>query len=382
MRLQHLRLHQFRAHSATEVDFGSKINFIFGPNGAGKTNLLEAVHYLCLSKSFLATSDRYAVQQGASHFEVEGQFAGDNQRDLTVRLAYVPREGKRIFVNGAPLERLSEIVGRVPVVSFSPGDQALTAEGPDERRRFLDNIISQARGAYLEDRIDYRRTVKQRNELLSQIGRSSSPSDARVLASWDANLVSLGSKLIYQRHQFLLAFSTYLQEAYQKIEAVAERPAITYDTITEVDEDTSRADIEAAYREELDRVAERERHRGITLVGPHRDELVFKLDDLEVRRYASQGQHRTFGMALKLAKYFYLQDRLNEPPLFLLDDVFDPLDPERSQVFLELLQSEAIGQSFVTATNPERFNRLVTLDGPTHRVLRVENGCVTDAAPA
>ncbi len=382
MQLNHLRLLTFRAHNATEVDFAPGINFIFGSNGAGKTNLLEAIHYLCLTKSFVASSDRYVLQQGAPHFEVEGQFSGTRRSELRVRLAYVPGEGKRVFVNGAPLERLSEIVGMLPVVSFSPDDQALTAEGPDERRRFLDNIISQAKAAYLEDRIQYRRTMKQRNELLSQIGRSSSPANARVLASWDAELVRLGSRVIHMRHQFLLDFATFLAEAYGRIEDVAERPTITYDTIVPLSPDTTRADIEQAYRDELDRVADNERRRGLTLIGPHRDELVFELNGLEVRRYASQGQHRTFGMALKLAKYFYLYERLDEAPLFLLDDVFDPLDPERSEAFLTLLESDAIGQSFVTATHPKRFAEMVSLDAPDHRVIQVEAGQVVTPAAA
>jgi len=382
MQLNHLRLLSFRAHDATEVAFAPGINFVFGSNGAGKTNLLEAIHYLCLTKSFVASSDRYVLQQGAPHFEVEGQFTGMRRSELRVRLAYMPGEGKRVFVNGAPLERLSEIVGMLPVVSFSPDDQALTAEGPDERRRFLDNIISQAKAAYLEDRIQYRRTLKQRNELLSQIGRSSSPANARVLASWDAELVRLGSRVIHMRHQFLLDFATFLAEAYGRIEAVAERPTITYDTIADLTPETTREDIEQAYHDELERMAESERRRGITLIGPHRDELVFKLNDLEVRRYASQGQHRTFGMALKLAKYFYLYERLDEAPLFLLDDVFDPLDPERSKAFLTLLESSAIGQSFVTATHPKRFADLVSLDAPSHRVIKVDGGKVVAPATA
>lgn len=382
MVLTSLHVHSFRAHSDTRVQFAPKVNLLVGPNGAGKTNLLEAVHYLCLTKSFTATSDRYAVRKGARYFQLEGQFRGVQRSELDVRLAYMPGEGKRAFVNDAPLERLSELVGMLPVVVLSPGDHELTAGGPSERRRFLNNIMSQARPVYLDDLLKYRRTVRQRNELLKQARKSGRPPREEVIASWNAELLSLGSRIIHARHRFLKEFAGYLEEAYTRMEAVAEHPTITYDTIADLDEEADLEAIRAIYDETLERKARQEYKRGTTVVGPHRDELVFELDELEVRRYASQGQHRTFGMALKLAKYFYLKERLDEPPLFLLDDAFDPLDPERTRVVLELLQSEAIGQSLLTSTHAEPFSGLVPFDAPDHRLLQVENGEVTSPLPA
>ena len=166
MRLRSLRLLSFRAHDETDVTFAPGVNLIYGPNGSGKTNLLEAIHYLCLSKSFLTSQDPHALRQGCPFFEVEGRFEGEQRPEFTARLVYVPEEGKRIFVNKAPLERLSEVVGMLPVVVFSPADGALTAGGPDERRKFLDNTLSQARPVYLDDLLKYRRALKQRNALL------------------------------------------------------------------------------------------------------------------------------------------------------------------------------------------------------------------------
>src|SRR5690606_535065 len=129
----------------TRLEFAPGVNLLYGPNGAGKTNVLEAIHYLCLTKSFLTGQDNYAIQRGASFFEVEGQFEGERRADLRVRLAYVPEEGKRVFLNGAPAERLADLVGVLPVVVFSPEDQVLTSGGPEERRRFLNNILSQSK---------------------------------------------------------------------------------------------------------------------------------------------------------------------------------------------------------------------------------------------
>lgn len=371
MVLRSLRLRSFRAHAATDVSFAPGVNLLHGPNGAGKTNVLEAIHYLCLTKSFTATRDRYAIRKEAPYFELEGTFAGLRRSETTVRLVYMPGEGKKIFVNGAPLERLAEIVGRLPVVVFSPEDYDLTAGGPKERRRFLNNILSQAHPAYLDDTMTYRRARRQRNEVLRQYkSRAQSPPPA-VLEPWTEKVVTLGSRVIQRRLQFLETFRTYLADAYERIEAVAERPSIAYDGIDDLAPDASVESIATTFREVLARRSDAERQRGTTLAGPQRDELVFCLDDLEVRRYGSQGQHRTFGMALKLAQYFYLRDRLDEPPLLLLDDAFGKLDAERTDVFLGLLQSDAIGQSFITATRRASFEAAVSFANAANRSLHV-----------
>ena len=376
MILRSVRLFAFRAHAETTVPFAPKVNLLHGPNGAGKTNILEAVHYLCLSKSFIASKDTYALRKTCPYFEVEGSFEGEQRHEVQVRLVYVPAEGKRLFVNGAPLERLSQIVGLLPVVVFSPEDQALTAGGPEERRRFLNNIMSQARPVYLDDLLKYRRTLRQRNELLMQYRRAPRTVEPSLMASWDAELVALGSRVVAARLRFLNEFSGFLEEAYRRIEAVSEKPTIDYKTIAPLEQDADEAVVAEAYRERLDRIARRERELGRTLVGPHRDELVFRLDDFEVRRYASQGQHRTFGMAMKLAQYFYLYDRLEEAPILLLDDVFDTLDAQRTGAFLNLLQSEAVGQSLITAAQRTLFNGLIAFEQPEHQVAQVVAGAV------
>ncbi len=382
MILRSVRLFAFRAHAETTVPFAPKVNLLHGPNGAGKTNILEAIHYLCLSKSFIASKDTYVLRKSCPYFEVEGLFEGEQRHEMKVRLVYVPAEGKRLFVNGAPLERLSQIVGVLPVVVFSPEDQALTAGGPEERRRFLNNIMSQARPVYLDDLLKYRRTLRQRSELLSQYRRAPHRVDPSLMASWDAELVALGSRVVAARLRFLEEFSGFLEEAYRRIEAVAEKPTINYQTLAPLPPDADEAAVAEVYRERLTRVARRERELGRTLAGPHRDELVFRLDNLEVRRYASQGQHRTFGMAMKLAQYFYLYDRLEEAPILLLDDVFDTLDAQRTGAFLELLQSQAVGQSLITAAQRAIFNGMIPFEQPEHQVAQVVAGAVQNGIEA
>jgi DNA replication and repair protein RecF len=374
MTLDSLRIRSFRAHKHTEVEFAPKVNVLVGANGVGKTNTLEAIHYLCLTKSFVATNDTYAVRQEAPYFELEGTFTGVRSRPMTAKLVYVPHEGKQVFVNDAPLDRLADIVGRLPVVVFSPEDHALTAEGPDERRRFLNNILSQAHPAYMNTLMKYRRARKQRNELLRQYRKKNTPPPEALLAPWTQKLVQLGSQVVARRQTFLHTFTDYLRDAYERIEAVAEEPTIEYDTFADLPTDTE-GDAEAladAFRTRLAEKQDHEYRRGTTLVGPQRDELIFRLNDLEVRRYASQGQHRTFAMALKLAQYFYLSDTLERHPLLLLDDAFGKLDTERTNVFMHLLQSDDIGQSFITATRAEPFVNTVPFNRGNHRLFKVD----------
>jgi DNA replication and repair protein RecF len=385
MILHTLRLRSFRAHAETELTLAPSVNLLYGPNGAGKTNVLEAVHYLCLTKSFTASRDRYAVRTEAPYFEVEGVFEGVRQKPMEVRLAYVPGEGKSAFVNGAELDRLADIVGVLPVVVFSPEDYDLTAGGPSERRRFVNNILSQARPVYMDDLLTYRRARRQRNEVLRSYKKRPAPPPDELLAPWTEELVTLGSRIVHRRQQFLQDFAEYLTAAYDRIEAVAERPSIEYDTIADLPPDAAVEDVEALFREALDQKTHSERDRGTTLVGPQRDELVFRLDDLEVRRYGSQGQHRTFAMALKVAQYFYLDDRSDTAPLLLLDDAFAELDAQRTTVFLDLLRSDAVGQSLITATGRDRFDAALDFGREEHRALSVERrdgaAHVAEAAP-
>lgn len=374
MVLQSLRIVSFRAHRETRVELAPGVNVFYGPNGAGKTNILEAIHYLCLTKSFLATQDTYALQNGATFFEVEGLFSGTQRSHVRARMVFSAGEGKRVFVNGAPLERLSEIAGQFPVVVAAPGDHALTSDGPEVRRRFMDNILSQARPVYLDDLLNYRRALKQRNGLLQRYRRSTMPTG--LLASWDAELVQLGSRVIYGRLRFIRAFSSFMAEAYTLIEAVGERPEVHYETIAALETIQKVDDIVPLFADKLDRVSRRERELGRTLAGPHHDELVFRLNDLEVRRYASQGQHRLFGLALRLAQYFYLKQQLGEEPILLLDDLFGSLDGRRTDIVLTLLTEGAVGQSIITATGDAPFTNRISFDLPAHRIQYVEQGRV------
>lgn len=373
MVLTSLSLRGFRAHEHSEVAPGPGLNLIYGPNGAGKTNLLEAIHYLALGKSFLASKDSYALRFSAPYFDLKGTFERPGKPPFEIRVVFKPDEGKRVFVNGAPLERLADLVGRIPVVVFAPVDQSLTDGPPEERRRFLDNTLSQAKPAYLTMLLKYRRTVKQRNAVLSS-GRSVRP---EILAPWNEELLRAGVHISMARAAFVSAFATRLDQAWGMIESIGERPTLEYNAFaTDVDWE-DRQSVEAAFRSRMQRSFAAERSMRRTLVGPHRDDVTFRLNEVEVRRYASQGQHRTFGMALKLAKYFYLQDVTERKPILLLDDVFGDLDRHRASVFLDLLRADEMGQSILTTADESHFRSVIEFDGHRNRTIRVHGGKVT-----
>jgi DNA replication and repair protein RecF len=374
MHVRSVRLSQFRAHEDSRVSFGSGVTLLYGPNGAGKTNVLEALHYCCLARSFITTSDQYALRRGAEHMEVEADVSFRTRSDATVRFVLVPQEGKRVLVNGSHLERLVDVVGRFPVVAISPDDHRITDGGPDERRRFLDMILCQEKPRYLEALVRYRRVLRQRNEVLARSRSMPGSTLDSLLAPWDAELVLQGSRLTWYRMQFLGRFDPYLDEAFGRIESVAERPRIAYRGFARLEASAGEDEIADLFQEMLEERGPAERERGLTLVGPHRDELVLRLNDLEVRRYASHGQHRTFVLALRLAQYFYLRDTTGETPLLLMDDVFDNLDPDRIRIFAGLLTSEDAGQAIVTAARGDIFGEAVRFDGDAHRAIRIEEG--------
>ncbi len=372
MRLRRLSLTQFRAHHGSEIQAAPGVNLLVGPNGAGKTNALEALAYLCLGKSFLGASDTNVVRRGDPYFVVEGDFEGDEHPDVAIRVAMVPGEGKRAFANGAPLDRISALVGRVPVVILSPADRDLTAGGPSERRRLLDVTLSQTYPVYLDDLLKYRRALKQKNALLQQLRRGSAVAPGTTDA-WDEELAVLGGRIVERRRTFLDGFSELLAEAHRLLGTPGSEPELDYRPSSK---DASPTDTDSL-RRELARTRRHSVRLGRTLTGPHLDEVLFTLDGFDVRPYASQGQHRTFALAVRIAQALFLREGTGESPILLLDDVFGPLDPDRTRVVLDMLSAQTLGQSFVTAARSEPFEGVVPFDLDDHASFHVEHGAVT-----
>lgn len=373
MRITQVRLQNFRNHVDTHVDWAPHMNVIVGPNGAGKTNLIDAIHYLCMSRSFVSSSDMYVVNQEATFFMVKGHFEGNIRSSFDVSCSYSRGEGKKIFVNDSPLDRLSDLIGMVPVVILTPDDKKLTSEGPSERRSFIDSFISQISPRYLKDLIDYRKARKQRNRLLQEF-RGSREVLLAYLEPWNIQLIEYGSRIIAKRTEVLNQFQDYLAAEYEMISGMRHKPQLEYQTICEPSECVET--VEVRYKEELEKSLDHEIEREVTIIGPHRDEIVFYLNDVELRKFGSQGQHRLFALALKLAQLFYFSEELDDLPIFLLDDVFGDLDAQRTEVLLRALIEHA-GQTFITAANPIPFSKYMSFDGGKNHRYRIENGSIS-----
>lgn len=370
MLISHLELLNFRNHKENEVDWAPHLNVIIGPNGAGKTSLIDAIHYLCMSRSFVSSSDMYVTHQGESYFMLKGNFEGEIRSEFEVSCSYSRGEGKKIFVNDGPLDRLSDLIGMVPVVVLSPDDKKLTVDGPAERRSFLDSFISQISYGYLRDLIDYRRIRKQRNTLL-QTYRNAHQMLEMYLEPWDKQIVEVGSRIVAKRFEVLEKFKEYLAKDYAMISGMNLTTNLEYQTFCEGSIEPK--EIEKKYYEELKKNHEKELEREQTLVGPHRDEVVFYLDEFELRRFGSQGQHRLFALSLKLAQLHYYSDELDDLPIFMLDDVFGDLDLNKTEILLKALQ-EHKGQTFITAANPIPFENYVHFDGEKNKFFKVQQG--------
>lgn len=365
-----LSLKNFRNHSSTQIEWGKRLNIITGPNGAGKTNLIDAIHYLCMSRSFASTSDQYVIRSGEREFQVNGFFEGTIRSGFKVTCTYSRGDGKNIQVNDSPLDKLSDLIGMVPVVVLSPDDKKLTSDGPAERRSFLDAFISQLSKLYLKDLIEFRRVVKQRNALLSNQSLSLSTLEA-LIDPWNEQLIQLGSSITFKRAQVLRSFSSYLDLGYETIAGIGHKPGIEYKS--SVHDTTSLESIQNEFSQIVRADLARERERQLTLNGPHRDDILFYLNDMELRKFGSQGQHRLFALALKLAQRSYYEHELDDLPIFLLDDVFGDLDPHKTGVLIEMLRQQN-GQTFITAANKNLFTNFVEPNEHEIHYYQVETG--------
>jgi DNA replication and repair protein RecF len=375
MLIKRLELLNFRNHQKNEVEWTPHLNVITGPNGAGKTSLIDAIHYLCMSRSFVSNSDMYVTHKGDSYFMLKGWFEGQIRSEFQVSCSYSRGDGKKIFVNDGPLDRLSDLIGIVPVVVLSPDDKKLTLEGPAERRSFLDSFISQISKNYLRDLIDYRRIRKQRNTLLQDYRGARSVLEM-YLEPWNKQLVETGSRIVAKRFEVLENFKDYLDKDYAMISGMNLTTGLEYQTFCEPSVDPE--EVMEQYYEELYKNQDKEMEREQTLIGPHRDEVVFYLDDFELRRFGSQGQHRLFALSLKLAQLHYYSDELDDLPIFMLDDVFGDLDPHKTEILLKALQ-EHKGQTFITSANPVPFEDYVDFDGTKNSFYKIKDAVIVSS---
>lgn len=374
-----LTLTHFRNHLSTAISgFASGVNVIAGPNGAGKTSILEALSVASLSKSFTGSADLSLVSSGERSYTIQSEFESSLGVGLHVGVEYHvgPPAKKTIHLNNDRLRSSSQLVGEIPIVALSPDNKVITGGAPDERRRFLNLVLSQSSKKYLEDEIEYRKALRQRNSLLADAVKrgTSYESFKETLAPWTQMLIKFAVPIMLRRAEFIEEFRPFLLASYTKLSGGKEEPSFHY-APTHIGDWNGDRDFEAMLRKRFDERQREEFRRGTTLVGPHRDDMLIMIDpDRTARDYASQGQHKTLLVAMKLAEFDYLREATRETPILLLDDVFSELDSTRTQRLLEFIASDEFGQTFISSTTRESFDGMIDFSGDKNRMFVVESG--------
>jgi DNA replication and repair protein RecF len=366
MILTSIKLKNFRCHKDVFFEFSENLNYIVGGNGQGKTAILEAIYYLCTTKSHNTSSDSEALSFGEEIFEIQGKFR--NLVNDDVRVFYSSSDNKKNYLqNGKLKHRLSEVIGNYPIVLLTPADHSITLGYPADRRKFIDSIYCQSSAAYLTCLLDYNKTVRQRTSLLNTLKENRSKNTTE-LDAWTQKLLQTGTELINYRKKFFNEFEPFVIEAYRDILFNGEVPVLKYFYLGGYDGEN----IKERFENLLEEKREDELRRCSCLVGPHKDDFIFEIDATNLRTFGSQGQHKTFQVALRFSEFFYLKEKTGKTPIFLLDDVFGELDTERSVRISENLRK--VGQTFITLTD---FTNLSFLSRRKNDVvIRIDKGCI------
>ncbi len=361
MFLKQLSLVNFKNYSEFEAKFSEKINCFVGNNGIGKTNLLDALHYLSFCKSYFNSTDSQNIKHEEGFFVIQGQY--EKFGETSEVYCGLKRNQKKIFKkNKREYERFSEHIGQYPLVMISPADSELINGGSELRRKFLDGIISQYDKVYLDNLISYNQVLKQRNALLKHFSESRS-FDSETLDIIDDQLTIYGKSVIEIRTSFLKQFIPLFNFYYQFISDNNEAVALQYEnSLGEKD-----------FKTGLMIALPKDRMLHYTGVGPHKDDLDFTLNDFSLRKYASQGQQKSYLLALKLAQFEFIKEQKNTKPLLLLDDVYDKLDEQRFTKLLEMVSGDKFGQVFITDTHPDRMNDLLNKKQIEHKIFLVNS---------
>lgn len=364
MTLNELHIINFKNIREADLTFADKLNCFVGLNGQGKTNLLDALYYLSFTKSAFNTIDSQNILHDAEFAMIQGVYSADSDQDETMQVTCGIRRGqkKQFRCGKKDYQRMLDHIGRIPLVMVSPEDSQLIAEGSDERRRFMDVVIGQTDRTYLEHLNLYNALVKQRNALLKQYGDSDQRSIPEELFEViEMQMVPHAMYIFTQRKAFVEAFVPLFAALYKTIAEVEEMPQLTYRSQL-FDRDLGEA---------LQRTRQRDLILGWTSQGVHKDELEMQLGDYPLRRVGSQGQQKTYLIAMKLAQALYLSSEQSavssRKPILLLDDIFDKLDATRVARIVNLVRGEQFGQIFLTDTDRQHLTDIVrpigTIDG-------------------
>jgi DNA replication and repair protein RecF len=358
MHLEKLSLTNFKNYEDGRYLFGQQVNVIVGPNGSGKTNLLDAVYFLSLSKSAFHSQDALSILHEADYFILDGIFQEDtgdtpgehsnSHRLVQITISLQRGQRKVLMADKKPYERISEHIGRFPVVLVAPNDTDLVREHSEDRRHFFDGVLSQLDPDYLRDYLTYQQVLKQRNSLLKLFAERSQV-DNDLLDTYDEPLLMLGQRIHDARQQFVRDFLPSFRAHYAYLSDERETVDIVYES------EVSKPDFASEFRHfrRRDSVLQR------TTMGIHKDDYSFLIGDVPLKKFGSQGQQKTFVIALKLAQFDQIQTEKGIRPILLLDDIFDKLDDKRIGKLIQRIDERAFGQVFITDARPERTRDLL-----------------------
>ncbi len=359
MILQSIALTNFKNIGTATLEFSPKVNCLLGNNGMGKSNLLDAIYYLSFAKSFGRLSDSMLIKRSEDFAIIQGKYLRNGiDEEITAGLR---RDRRKSFRRGGKeYQRLSSHIGLLPVVMVAPSDLSLVTDGPEERRRFIDMIISQSDAQYLEALIRYNNALEQRNRMLRD-----EISDRILYESVEMMMDSSAAVITSRRKQFVTELKEIFNRYYCEIAGENEICGIDYMQSGVEDGSLSNA---------LEHIRTRDVILKHTTVGPHRDDIAFTLSEMPVRQTASQGQAKSFTIALRLAQYDFLHRSTSMRPLLLLDDIFDKLDAQRVERIIDIVGRDEFGQIFITDTNRKHLDEIMHRSGPDFRIWTVENG--------
>jgi DNA replication and repair protein RecF len=347
MRLNRLSLINYKNFETREFRFDAKINCLVGPNGVGKTNVLDAIYHLAFGKSYFNPITTQNIRHGTEYFVLEGNFEKEGREEMIV-CSFKKGAKKVLKRNGKIYDRISEHIGQVPLVIISPSDRDLILEGSETRRKFMDGVISQGDKGYLQDVIGYHKLVSQRNALLKYFAanRTFDPTNLEV---YDTQLHDLGSRIHQKRIEFMQAFSPIFSEQYRAISGGDEAVGLRYSS------QLHRAPLSQLLREHVGR----DRMLQYTSQGIHKDDLEMEIEGHPIKKFGSQGQQKSFLIALKFAQFQFMKAQHSGTPILLLDDIFDKLDEHRVAHIISLVNQDLFGQIFISDTHAERTEAIV-----------------------
>ncbi|HYG03553.1 MAG TPA: DNA replication/repair protein RecF [Chryseosolibacter sp.] len=366
MHLKSLQLVNFKNYESVRLEFSDKINVLVGTNGSGKTNLLDAIHYLSITKSAFLSSDQHLIKHGEKFFSIKGEMQ-INRSIADIFCAVQPGNKKVVREGVNDYQKISDHIGKYPVVLIAPDDTELVREGSEERRRFFDSIISQIDKPYLESLIQYNHVLKQRNGLLKMFSEGKS-FDSIALETYDRVMKASGEKIFARRKQFVEEFKPVFLRYYQIIVENAEQVDLQYQSDL----------LNSSFPDGLKKNLEKDLQYQRTNFGIHKDDYVFSLGSGDLKRLGSQGQKKSFIIALKLAHFDVVEKIKGIRPILLLDDIFDKLDDLRIEKLLQMIRDDRFGQLFLTDARPDRTAGLLDEIGVPARIFTVENGVITE----